>query len=275
MRDEQARRAMIKDAKRYIDAHLNETLDLEALAARYDCSYTAFRRAFVEIGKPYAPHQYIRLRCVQKAAQYIREGHNVTEAVEYAGFTTRGVFFRAFKEIMGIGPQEFLSSRGMALMEPPVLKEIKDFFIVGYVLKKVDDMQQDEYGAYWIVKEFPDVSTEEYLKIGGGADMAAIWAEGMDGEHYVMGPPVEAVQYVPEQMEAVQVSGGLFLEFPIPGPSNTFLLYENVRVTWYFAREQWLPDSPWEEDSSRRAYEYYGVDRRSVMIPVKEKHVEK
>ena len=105
--------------------------------------------------------------------------------------------------------------------------------------------------------------------------MAAIWAEGMDGEHYVMGPPVEAVQHVPEQMEAVQVSGGLFLEFPVPGPSNTFLLYENVRVTWYFAREQWLPDSPWEEDSSRRAYEYYGVDRRSVMIPVKEKHAEK
>ena len=273
LKDKEARRIMIKDAKRYIDAHMLETLDLVALAARYDYSYTSFRRAFVEVGK-YAPHQYLRLRCVQRAAQLLREGCSVTEAWKRSGFTTRGVFYQAFKDIMGISPQEFLSSRGTALMGQPKLREIPDFSIVGYVLTKVDDMRPDEYGAYWIVKEFPFVSGEDWGKIGGGIDMAAIWAGNGAEERYVMGPPVDVVSFVPSAMEACDIPGGLFLEFPVPGPSDTFLLYENVRATWYFARQQWLPHSPWEEDTDRVAYEYYLEGKNAVLIPVKERWTE-
>ena len=102
--------------------------------------------------------------------------------------------------------------------------------------------------------------------------MAGFWVNSPDGGHYVMGPPVDAVRYVPADMEAQAIPGGLFLEFPVPGPTDTFILYEHNRAAWYFARQQWLPNSAYEEDASRIAYEYYNGEHKSVFIPVKEKH---
>ena len=264
------KRDTIKACKRYIDAHIREPLDLVSLARRHALSYNAFREAFKEVAA-YTPHKYIRLRRVQLAAQALREGYSVTEAAELVGFETLAGFYKAFLDIYGVSPQEFMSSHGTALMAQPRPVERSDFFIVGYVLTTVDDMRPEERGAYWIVKEFPYVSGEDYARIGGGADMAATWTGEGDGAHYIMGPPVAEVRFVPEHMEAMAIPGGAFLEFPVPGPSDTFILYESVRATWYYARYQWLPDSPWEEDTARTAFEYYGVDNNSIFIPVKEK----
>ena len=264
------KRDTIKACKRYIDAHIREPLDLVSLAKRYSYSYNAFRQAFKEVANT-TPHQYIRLRRIQLAAQYLREGCSVTEAADLVGFETLAGFYKAFLDITGTSPQEYLSSRGTARMPQPRRVERSDFFIVGYVLTMVDDMRPEERGAYWIVKEFPAVSGEDWAKIGGGADMAAAWTGAADEAHYVMGPPVEKVRFVPEGTEALPIPGGLFLEFPVPGPSDSFVLYESVRVTWYFARQQWLPSSPYEEDTARIAFEYYSENGNSLYIPVKEK----
>ena len=267
------KRAEIKACKRYIDTHIQEPLDLSTLARRYSYSYSAFRAVFKEVAA-YTPHQYIRLRRVQLAAQLLREGKSVTEASEQVGFETLAGFYKAFRSVYGVSPQAFLAERGRQMMAQPQLREIADFCIVGYVLPPVADMRPVERGAYWIVQECPRVSAEEYARIGGGADMAALWVDGPDGGRYLIGPPVDAVGYVPEKMAAQAVAGGLFLEFPVPGPADTFLLYDNVRATWYYARQQFLPGSPWEEDPARTAFEYYGETHSSVLIPVKERHTE-
>ncbi len=264
------KRDTIKACKRYIDTHISEPLDLVSLARRYSLSYNAFRQAFKDVSDS-TPHQYIRLRRVQLAAQYLREGHCVTEAAELVGFETLAGFYKAFRDVCGVSPQEFLSTRGTALMPQPRRVERSDFFIVGYVLTMVDDMRPEERGAYWIVKEFPVVSGDDWAKIGGGADMAATWTGEADGAHFVMGPPVETVRFVPEGMEALAIPGGLFLEFPVPGPSDTFILYENIRATWYYARHQWLPTSGYAEDAARIAFEYYAENGNSIFIPVTEK----
>ena len=263
------KRDTIKACKRYIDAHIREPLDLVSLARRHALSYNAFREAFKDVAD-YTPHKYIRLRRVQLAAQALREGDGVTDAAELVGFETLAGFYKAFLDIYGVSPQEFRSTRGTALMPQPRPVERPDAFIVGYVLTMVDDMRPGEHGAYWIVKEFPTVSGEDYARIGGGADMAAAWTGEGDDARYIMGPPVAEVRFVPEHMEALAIPGGAFLEFPVPGPSETFVLYESIRATWYFARHQWLPESGYAEDPARTAFEYYGEDGNSIFIPVKE-----
>ena len=273
MRDYQQKHAMVKAARRYIDSHLHDTMDLEALASQYNCSYTAFRRTFLKICD-FTPHQYIRLRCIHEAAQLLREGVGVQETAERVGFQTRAGFYKAFFAVNGVSPQEFLSSRGTALMTPPTLIQRPELTVVGYVLEPDDDFTPRDRGAYWLLKTFPDVSAEEYRRIGGSDESYAFWVDRPEGSVYILGPKVDAVRYVPAGMAAHTVPGGAFLEFPVPDSNNLMVLYENVLVTWYYARQQWLPDSPWEEDTSRCAYEYYGVNgQASVLIPVLEKRV--
>jgi len=101
--------------------------------------------------------------------------------------------------------------------------------------------------------------------------MTGIWVNDAEHRYYLLGPQVTAVQYVPEHMAAYAVPGGMFLEFPIPKTDNILLLYENVLVTWYYARQQWLPQSPYEEDNLRIAFEYYLGNDNTVAIPVKER----
>ncbi len=108
------KRDTIKACKRYIDAHIQEPLDLVSLARRHALSYNAFREAFKDVAD-YTPHKYIRLRRVQLAAQALREGLGVTEAAELVGFETLARFYKAFLDIVGVSPQEFRSTRGTAL----------------------------------------------------------------------------------------------------------------------------------------------------------------
>lgn len=270
MRDYQQKHAMVKAARRYIDSHLHDTMDLEALANQYDCSYTAFRRTFLEICG-FTPHQYIRLRCIHEAAQLLREGHSVQETAERVGFQTRAGFYKAFFAVNGVSPQEFLSTRGTALMTPPTLMQKPELIVVGYVLEPDTDFTPRDRGAYWLLKAFPDVSAEEYNRIGGGPESYAFWVDKPWGSFYLLGPKVDELVYVPEQMKAHIVPGGTFLEFPVPETQNLMVLYENVLVTWYYARQQWLPGSPYEEDTMRIPYEFYSEERNAVLIPVKEK----
>ena len=270
MRDYKQKHAMIKAARRYIDTHLHDAMDLETLASQYNVSYSVFRRTFWDICG-FTPHQYIRLRCIHEAAQLLREGHSVQETAERVGFQTRTGFYKAFFDVNGVSPQEFLSTRGTALMQPPTLAEIPEFTIVGYDLAPDPDFTPRDRGAYWLLKVFPDVSPEAYYRIGGGPESYAFWVDGPEGSRYLLGPKVDAVRYVPEHMAAHTVPGGAFLRFPVPDTQNTMILYENVIVTWYYARQQWLPDSPYEEDTARIAYEYYSEEGNAVLIPVKEK----
>jgi len=260
----------IKACKRYIDAHIREDLDLRSLAVRCSCSYSGFRKIFAEVAD-YTPHKYIRLRRTQLAAQYMRQGFSVTEAAERVGFETLAGFYKAFTDVYGVTPQDFAAVCGKQMMKEPELREIEEFFLVGYVLEEVEDMRPEERWAYWIMRECPELGWEDYSRIGGGADMAALWVNGPEGGHYVIGPPVKTIQFVPEIMEVQKVPGGSFLEFHVPGPSDTFILYDNVRATAYFAIQQWLPESAWTMDETRTAYEHYDGERVSVMIPVKEK----
>ena len=72
-------------------------------------------------------------------------------------------------------------------------------------------------------------------------------------------------------MDTCFVPGGLFAVFPVEKPKNpedSTVLCENVQVTWFYALKQWMPDSDYELDESRIAYEYYLDGQNSVCVPV-------
>lgn len=270
MRDYKTKLATMKSCRRYIEEHLQEEMDLVSLARRCNWSYTPFMQNFKEM-TGYTPHQYIRLRRVQLAAQLMREGHEVKRAGKAAGFDSYSGLYKAFCPVYGMSPQEFAGTRGMALMKPPDERELSDFFLVGYVLEPDPTFMPKDMGAYWMIQTFPDVSSEEYFKIGGGEDSVAAWIRDDLGERYLFGPHVKEVLHVPEHMEAYAIPGGLFLEFPVPETKNSLILYENFLVTWYYARVQWIPASELEEDTERIAFEYYSGEKNSVLIPVRRK----
>ena len=270
MSDYNDRKKVVKDSKRYIETHLHDKITIQVLANHAHTSHMSLRRYFEEIGR-YTVHQYVRLRRIHMAARELRHGSDVVSAFQSSGFSSKSGFATAFTDIYGITPWEFAKTRGMSLMQEPTIMEREDFHIVGYTFLGVEPTSWEDCGAYYVIQDFPTVSEREWARIGGGADMIGTWME-KNGEHYyIFGPGVKRVQYIPEPLDTLYVPGGLFAVFPVAKPEDPLdstVICENVQVTWFFALNQWLPDSDYKADPSRIAYEYYLNGENLVCVPV-------
>lgn len=262
--------ATVRACKRYIESHLCEEVTPQKLAEIYNCSYGSLRRYFREIGG-YSVRQYTNLRRVHMVARRLREGSNVEDVLDGSGFGSRSGCADAFTAYYGITPWKFAKSRGMELMPEPEIMERSDFTIVGYLFptERLNDWENN--GAYWILQKFPEVSEREWNRIGGGAEMIGTWTE-IDGKfYYIFGPGLERVQYIPVPLGKMAVAGGLFAVFPSEKPKNsndTTVICENMQVTWYYALNQWLPDSDYYLDKTRIAYEYYLNGNNLACVPI-------
>jgi len=268
--DYNERKRIVKNCKRYIEAHLYDKLTLSELARQCHVSEMSLRRYFEEMGH-YSVHEYIRLRRIHMAARYLRHGGNVETAYQASGFASRSGFAKAFEDIVGVTPWEFAQTDGVDLMQEPVIMRRHEFHIVGYVFKGTAPINWEDDGAFYVIQDFPHVSAREWARIGGGFDMVGAWTE-RDGETlFLFGPGVKEVRYVPKNMDTLHVPGGQFASFSVQmpeDPADTTVLCENVRVTWYFALKQWLPDSDYTMDESRIPYEYYLDKEGLICIPV-------
>ena len=190
----------MKECRRYIDEHLNEKLKPEDLAKQFGYSYASFRRIFWEIGG-YTVYEYIRLRRVQTAARCIRHGGDLAEATKKGCFRTYAGFYKAFLDVYGMNPSEYLRTRGTDLMTEPEIVSREAFYIVGYCLPGEKGLSLEDRAAYWIAQEFPSVSEREYARIGGGPEMISVWIENKKTAAYITGPGVKQVQYIPKPMK--------------------------------------------------------------------------
>ena len=259
---------LLEDVRRYIDTHLMEEIEIKALAKLYGYSYERFRKFFQAVtGTTF--HQYIRLRRLQFAAKRMRLGDNVNEAYRQSCFQTLSGFIRAFREVFGVSPYEYAATRGRVLMTEPELRSHPDFYVVGYVFKALPDLNWMESGAYWQGQSFPDVLPEEYARIGGGEASVGVWVRRDRVPYHVFGPLVHELGFVPFEMHPVWVPSGDFLVFRAPPHSHNVELGENMRMTWYYAYEQWFPESEdYAVDWDRLPFEYYLNDDNLIYIPV-------
>ena len=260
-------RKEVKKGKRYIDQHLYEDLDAKKVASVLGHSVSSLWRYFTSEGGS-TVDQYIRLRRIQMAARNLRNGCRIEDEASKCGYKTVSGFARAFLNVYGITPWEFSKTRGESLMQEPKIMEKMPFYVVGYVLPGDGGFRPEDTGAYWLDQDFQKVSPREYARIGGASDMVGVWTTREGEPVYLLGALVKKIQYIPKTMAEMQIPGGTYAVFPVEGSKDNSILGENVRVTWFYALRQWLPDSDYSVDESRTAYEYYLQNENSICIPV-------
>ena len=162
-----------------------------------------------------------------------------------------------------------MTKQNVQVMEPELCAHPEAFCLVGYPIEAEAGLDTVQRGAYWQGKQFPPFDAAEYAKIGGGPAEIGVWTHEGGRMIYVFGYVVPALGYVPEGMQAVTIPGGEFAVFRAPAHQSTEELGENLRATWRYACDEWLPGSAYEADPSRMAFEYYLGSSAMVYIPVK------
>ena len=256
------------DLRIYIDTHLMDDLNQESLADHYGYSVERFRKLF-KCTTGTTLHRYIRLRRMQYAAKLIRLGASVQDAFAANRYMTVYSFSRAFYEVFGVSPYEYAATKGRVLMTEPKLETRPAFYSIGYAFEAIPDLNWMESGAYWQGQLFPPFDPEEFARIGAGPAEACVWVRRGDSAVYVFGSEVAEKRYEPPTMQTVRVPGGDFLVFRVPFDADNDVVGENIRATWFYAYEQWLPQSDYAVDWDRLPYEYYLEDDRLICIPVK------
>ena len=95
----------IEEILRYIAAHLQEDLSVDALAGRFYISRYYLMHRFKEV-TGYTLHQYISQKRLLYAGELIRDGHPVMKAAEQAGFSEYSTFLRAFRSTFHTSPKQ-------------------------------------------------------------------------------------------------------------------------------------------------------------------------
>ena len=97
----------IRRASLYIAHHLDETLDLEALAKRFGMGYSFFRRRFRAYTgfSPLAYQLSLRLRRAQRLLK--STDASISEIAETLGFQSQAYFARFFRKETGLSPTSY------------------------------------------------------------------------------------------------------------------------------------------------------------------------
>jgi len=92
----------------WLEEHYDEPLDLKKMSASMFCSASYLSRVFRE-SKGITITGKLREIRVEKASELLRGGdYNVTEAAMEVGYNSLSHFTKAFKEVKGINPSEYL-----------------------------------------------------------------------------------------------------------------------------------------------------------------------
>lgn len=103
-----AANGIISEIIDYIDAHLTSELSLGRLAARFAIDPSHLSHLFKrQTGNTL--YQYILIKRVAMAKQYLTEGKTVTETCALSGFNDYNNFIRTFKKIAGVSPGKYHS----------------------------------------------------------------------------------------------------------------------------------------------------------------------
>lgn len=112
--------ARLNDAMNYIEEHLCDTIDYDALAKLACCSTYHFQRMFAYMADT-TLSEYIRRRRMSKAAVDLQSGSEkiITIALKY-GYDSPTAFNRAFKSIHGVAPSQIRADGISTKAFPPI-----------------------------------------------------------------------------------------------------------------------------------------------------------
>lgn len=265
-----------------IDRRIKENIQADELAHLIGYSTHYLRRIFLE-QTGMSMMNYITRRKLEYALFDLSQGGRIIDAAMDYGFETHAGFTKAFKRIYGcppslyrlhicVSPPEKVSAgmirpkQGGNVMNVQI-KEITPFTIVGYTSRhKMPSVRNlSDIPAYWdkINLEYGAALTtlhHTYPK-SHHCEIAVCFDHDADEESftYMLGVMADkADSDVPQRPGTylLRMEGGMYAVFTTPRVDEGQYV-QTIHDTWKAILENWLPNSDYEYDNTRKEYEYY------------------
>lgn len=250
----------------YIDAHLQDDLNADALAAVAGFSTYHFCRVFAwRVG--YSVMDYVRGRRLAFAACELSGGKKVIDIALAYGFETHSGFSKAFRRHFGSTPEAYRMharfdppalpsltkmqeySIGGIVMEPKIVS-LPAIHLAGYVIKTRNDGSNNrEIPAFWSAclsdGRISALHAQSFMKSPTEYG-ACLPCNAETGEfEYMIGVETVEGAAVPAGFAERVLPPATYAVFATP-PTEKPAFTETIQGTWQFIYSEWFPNSGYE-----------------------------
>ncbi|MFC4160488.1 helix-turn-helix domain-containing protein [Chitinimonas lacunae] len=279
----------------HIEAHLDQPLRLETLAALACYSPWHFHRVFLGlVGLP--AMDYVRKRRLLRAARLLVESERpIIEIALDHGFQSPEVFLRAFRRLFGLTPSAYRQrgrlppSSGPARLSPypyhPYLGgltmqarivERPAMSLIGYALRTNIHEQQHEQEISRFWQDYLGSERERRLREVSIADHEYGVCSDFDPAKgdlsysiAVEADPAASVPAGAQRHDWPAVSCAVFSVPPVTDPSE---FSGAIQQTWKMIMEQWFPQSGYvpAEDAQCERYDFGNAMEVEIWVPIRQ-----
>lgn len=270
-------RASIQAVIDLIEEQLYEEIDTERLAAHAGYSYYHFQRIFTEV-VGMSPACYIRRRRLTEIVRRMYYDDRPIYEIAFAcGFNSRENFCRAFLREHHIQPQEYRRTRmSLRLYDrivldetfPPLIPNILTLEPIALTVYESDEAYPPHFWNRY--------NSEGRSKCLSGGIICedyglSIWDSVHNRLHYAIGIRTESALGDTAGTVQKTIPGGLYALFETP-TSTHFAFVDNIRRTWDYIFDIWLPDSGYRLSDGIQFETYTEesrVFRETIYIPIR------
>lgn len=262
----------LEKALDYIENHLNDDINLSAVAKEAGYSLYHFQRIFKGVVGDSIKDYIIKRRITEAAKELTYTNKPIIDIAIKYGYQSRETFSRAFNKVFGRNPSE-VKREGLLyyIREPitfdymmfeykrrkegmqPIFRKLSDRLVVGKKYKmKADGSNYQEIPLLWQKWNKDRTWTQieerkhdnEYMGI-------CIPSEG-DTFDYMIGNEVKTLSNIPKNMTTHRLESSLYAVFKTIGP-----ITESVQKTWDYIYTIWLNESQYEHAGTHDIEYYY------------------
>lgn len=268
----------------YIEDHIQEKLNLEAMAAHFNYSYRHFSNMFM-IYYGMSPATYIKKRRLYLAAKELREEKTSVDIVaEKYKFPSASLFQKMFYDEFHTTP-EFYSLKEFRV-EPLKeyhmnnkdkiriqIREEEEFYMMGHsvIPKRRYESEFADVISFTVARlKLKSQLFQEASLSNKDAERIVLWKSIREtGEsECICGPLVTEQTKELEEWKKVHIKGGKYVVMESVEESDRKNLYNTYRMLYRCAFASWVKDNISKVDFSRITYVRYCEEKLYFYIPI-------